>query len=57
MSHRYRPPHLFFLIGVVQVTRAGAIAASEAVHGYKPLANAPGNEAFQVQVGSGDDRL
>ena len=39
------------------MTRAAAIAASEAGHGCKPLANAPGNEAFQVQVGSGDDRL
>ena len=57
MSHRYRLPHLFFLLGVVQVTRAAAIAASKAGHEYKPLANAPGDRAFQIQAGSGDDRL
>ena len=39
------------------MTRAAAIAASEAGHGCKPLANASGNGAFQVQVGSGDDLL
>ena len=39
------------------MARAAAIAASEAGHGYKPLANASGNGAFQVQVGSGDDLL
>ena len=57
MSHRYRLPHLFFLLGVMQVARAAAIAASKAGHGYKPLANAPGDGAFQIHAGSGDDRL
>ena len=41
----------------MQVTHAAAIAASKAGHGYKPLANAPGDRAFQIQAGSGDDRL
>jgi hypothetical protein len=39
------------------MTRAAAIAASEAGHGYKPVSNAPGDGAFQIQVGSGYDRL
>lgn len=49
--------HLLFALRVVQMAGAAAIAAPEAWHGFKPLANSPGDAALQIKIGFGDGLL
>ena len=41
----------------MQVARAAAIAASEAGQGRQLFANGPGNAAFQIPIGPGNDLM
>jgi len=49
--------HLFFSRRVVQMAGAAAIAAPKTGHGFKSLANGPGDAALQIKIGFGDGFL
>jgi hypothetical protein len=51
----HNPPDLFCVYGIVEVALAAAVAAAKAWNGCETLTNCPGNSAFQIQPGSGDD--